>query len=164
MPLDMRTIKEAVTAKQVAELYGLKFDRRGLKAICPWHNDHKPSLSFRGNRCHCFVCNIDGDAIDLTSQIFGISNVDAAKRLQGDFGVGGEIDYASIAKAKAAAYRRKQQEKADAQRYNHLCRVERDTRDALMKFSKDDAWDNPQFVELLKEFALAQDTLNGWGD
>jgi hypothetical protein len=40
----IEAVSEAVTAKQAATLYGLKFDRRG-KAVCPWHADHKPSHS-----------------------------------------------------------------------------------------------------------------------
>lgn len=37
------------------------------KAICPFHNDHTPSLliSTKRNRVHCFSCGTDMDVIDL---------------------------------------------------------------------------------------------------
>ena len=160
--LQIQSIREAVTAKQAAELYGLKFDRRGLKAVCPWHNDHKPSLSFKGSRCKCFSCNNGGDAVDITAQIFGITPLEAAKRLQGDFGVGCEIDNASIAKAKAAQKAKELAKAAENKRYDRLCRYERNAYKALLAFDKETAWDNPQFVKLLRVYATAQDALNGW--
>lgn len=160
--IQIQSIREAVTAKQAAELYGLKFDRRGLKAVCPWHEDHKPSLSFKGSRCKCFACNNGGDAVDLTAQIFGISTQEAAKRLQGDFGVGVEINTASIAKAKAMQRERERKRAAEIRKYDYLCKVERNNREALKAFDLETAWDNPKFVALLRAFAKAQDTLNGW--
>lgn len=36
-------VKERVTAKQVAERYGLKVERNGM-ACCPFHNDKHPSM------------------------------------------------------------------------------------------------------------------------
>ena len=160
--VQIQSIREAVTAKQAAELYGLKFDRRGLKAVCPWHNDHRPSLSFKGSRCKCFACNNGGDAVDLTAQIFGVSMLDAAKQLQKDFGVGTEIDRAGVAKAKALQRAREAAKAAENRRYDQLCKWERNSREALMAFDKDTAWDNPKFVQLLRVFAKAQDALNGW--
>ena len=49
----------------VAERLGL--DVRQHKALCPFHNDHHPSLSFsvRKNTYRCFVCDAHGGTIDL---------------------------------------------------------------------------------------------------
>ena len=49
----------------VAERLGL--DVRQHKALCPFHNDHHPSLSFnpRRNTYRCFVCDAHGGTIDL---------------------------------------------------------------------------------------------------
>ena len=159
--IQIQSIREAVTAKQAAELYGLKFDRRG-KAVCPWHEDHKPSLSFKGDRCKCFACNSGGDAVDLTVQIFGISIQDAAKKLQGDFGVDGELDMASIRRLNAQRRAREMAKAAADRRYDKLCQYERNNREALKAFDPETAWDNPRFVATLRAFARAQDTLNGW--
>ena len=63
----------------VAERLGLEV--RQHKALCPFHNDHHPSLSFnvRKNtyRCfvcdahgdRCFVCDAHGDTIDLVRHL-----------------------------------------------------------------------------------------------
>lgn len=160
--LQIQSIREAVTAKQAGELYGLQFDRRGLKAVCPWHEDHKPSLSFKGTRCKCFSCNNGGDAVDLTAAIFGISLVDAAKKLQADFGIGREIDTASIARLRAQQRERERQKAADNRRYNRLCEIERNSREALKAFDMETAWDNPKFRALLKAHCMAQEELDGW--
>ncbi len=49
----------------VAERLGLEVIRH--KALCPFHNDHHPSLSFnvRRNTFRCFVCDAHGGTIDL---------------------------------------------------------------------------------------------------
>ena len=54
-----REMKERVTARQVAERYGLKVSRNGM-ACCPFHNDKHPSMKIDQNyyclrgerRCH----------------------------------------------------------------------------------------------------------------
>ena len=49
----------------VAERLGLRVVRH--KALCPFHEDHHPSLSFstRRNTFRCFVCSASGGTIDL---------------------------------------------------------------------------------------------------
>lgn len=158
----IEAVGEAVTAKQAGELYGLRFDRRGLKAVCPWHNDHKPSLSFKGNRCKCFACNNGGDAVDLTAQILGVPLMDAAKRLQKDFGIGCAVDKVDLRQIRAKQLAKEREREAENRRYDYLCKVERNNREALRAFDQETAWDNPKFVALLKAFAKAQDELNGW--
>ena len=45
-------VKERVTARQVAERYGLKVRRNGM-ACCPFHNDKHPSMKIDQNY-YCF--------------------------------------------------------------------------------------------------------------
>ncbi len=49
----------------VAERLGLQVTRH--KCLCPFHEDHHPSMSFsvRRNTFRCFVCGEHGDTIDL---------------------------------------------------------------------------------------------------
>ena len=49
----------------VAERLGLEVVRH--KALCPFHDDHHPSLSFnvRKNTFRCFVCDAHGGTLDL---------------------------------------------------------------------------------------------------
>ena len=79
------TVKHAVTAKQAAELYGLEVDRHGM-ALCPFHEDHHPSMKL-DRRYYCFGCHANGDVIDFTARLFGISQKSAALKLARDFGV-----------------------------------------------------------------------------
>jgi hypothetical protein len=40
------------------------------------------------NRFHCFACGADGDVIDYTGKLFGLSPYDAARKLAADFDLG----------------------------------------------------------------------------
>ena len=79
------SIKAAVTTRQVAEHFGITVSRLGM-AICPFHDDHTPSLKL-DERYHCFGCGADGDAIDFTAKLVGISNFSAAQKLAEEFGI-----------------------------------------------------------------------------
>ena len=83
-----QTVKAAVTARQAAEMYGLKVGRNSL-ACCPFHHDKTPSMKI-DDRYYCFGCGVTGDAVDLTAQLLGLSLKDAALRLAADFGI--EVD------------------------------------------------------------------------
>lgn len=85
MPDDLfRACREAVTAEEAARRYGLTFDRRGW-ALCPFHPDKHPSMSFKAGRFRCWACGESGDAIDFTGKLFGLSPLDAVRRLDQDF-------------------------------------------------------------------------------
>ena len=79
------SVKQAVTTRQAAERYGLEVNRSGM-AICPFHEDHNPSLLL-DQRFYCFGCHAQGDVIDLAARLLGISNYSAAKQLALDFGI-----------------------------------------------------------------------------
>lgn len=79
------SVKQAVTTKQAAEAYGLEVDKHGM-AICPFHEDHHPSLKL-DERYFCFGCHATGDVIDFTARLFGISQKSAALKLAQDFGI-----------------------------------------------------------------------------
>ena len=36
-------VKQTVTTRQAAELYGIRVNRHGM-AVCPFHNDRNPSM------------------------------------------------------------------------------------------------------------------------
>ena len=59
------TLLRAIPIEDLASRLGL--DVRHHKALCPFHNDHHPSLSFnvRRNTYRCFVCDAHGGTIDL---------------------------------------------------------------------------------------------------
>jgi hypothetical protein len=76
-------VKGHLTARQVAENYGLKVRKNGL-ACCPFHSDRHPSMKIDKNY-HCFACGVGGDAIDYVSRLFGLSQYNAALKVIEDF-------------------------------------------------------------------------------
>lgn len=79
-------VKERLTARQVAEGYGLKVSRNGM-ACCPFHDDHHPSMKIDTNY-YCFSCGAKGDAVAYVAQMYGLSQYEAAKKINEDFGLG----------------------------------------------------------------------------
>jgi len=78
-------VKQHLTARYVAEHYGLAVNHHGM-ARCPFHDDHTPSMKV-DDRFHCFACGADGDVIDYTGKLFGLSPYDAARKVASDFGL-----------------------------------------------------------------------------
>ena len=76
-------VKEAVSTRDAASFYGIKVSRNGM-CQCPFHNDKHPSMKV-DNRFHCFGCGADGDVINFVQQMFGLSPLDATKKLIADF-------------------------------------------------------------------------------
>ena len=79
-------VKVGVTARQAAELYGIRTRKDGMEC-CPFHDDRHPSMKL-DKRYHCFGCQADGDVIDFTAGLFGLGLKDAAEKLAADFGIG----------------------------------------------------------------------------
>lgn len=67
--------------EQVAEALGLSV--RHHHALCPFHDDSHPSLSFNvgRNRYRCFVCDAHGGVIDLVMHCLGKDFVSACRWL-----------------------------------------------------------------------------------
>ena len=51
----------------VAERLGLRVERH--KCLCPFHDDHTPSLSFKKNKFKCWSCGESGDTISLAMKL-----------------------------------------------------------------------------------------------
>lgn len=80
-----QAVKEAIKTRDAAEFYGLKVNSSGM-AICPFHNDHDPSMKV-DQRFHCFGCRADGDVIDFTARLFNLNRREAAIQLAKDFDI-----------------------------------------------------------------------------
>lgn len=74
-----------VTAKAVAEHYGLSVRKNGM-ACCPFHNDKHPSMKI-DSRYYCFGCGAKGDAIDYVARLYDLSQYDAALKIIADMGL-----------------------------------------------------------------------------
>lgn len=146
------TVKQSVTTRQAAEMYGSKIRRNNMTS-CPFHNDRTPSMKV-DNRFHCFGCGADGDVIDFVSRLFGISNLEAAQKIASDFGTSYDMKSA-VTKPKKIICR-----KTDAQIYaeaeQRCFRVLSDYYHLLKKWEidyapniDDETW-HPLFVEALQ--------------
>ncbi len=83
----------AISILEVAQRLGAQLKRTGVtyKTLCPWHEDHSPSLTLYNNgsenRCHCFSCGNGGSVIDLVMQHEGWSFAEACQWLSKEFGI-----------------------------------------------------------------------------
>lgn len=129
-------VRQEVTAKQAAELYGMKFDRNG-RGYCPWHDDGRhPALSFDKNGwCHCFVCHTNGDAIMLTAQMLGIPLVDAAKRIKKDFHLDKPVDRRPSPSTKLRAKKRRDAKANFDRWWGNLCDVVHEADERLAEYT-----------------------------
>lgn len=128
-------IKGQVTARDAAEMYGLKFGQN-KRACCPWHDDTHPDLSFYDSGlCYCHACHQGGDSIALTAQIFGLSMVDAARKLNDDFNLGvnthGRISSAVRNQIEQRRIGKEKKLAAERQEWDFLCKVRQEAENRL---------------------------------
>ena len=69
----------------VAQRLGLNLGHH--KALCPFHNDHNPSLTFKKNKFKCWSCGERGDSISLVQKVLGKSFLDACRWLADEHNV-----------------------------------------------------------------------------
>lgn len=65
-------------------MFGMQIDRHG-KALCIFHNDTHPSMSFKDGYFKCFACGVHGDVIDLVSKLTGSTAIESARQLNDAF-------------------------------------------------------------------------------
>jgi len=97
--------REAVTAKEAALRYGIQIDRQG-KAVCPFHNDHHPSMTFRDGKYRCWACGAAGDSVDFTARLLGLDALGAVRRLNEDFSLALPLDRPPTDEERAQARQR----------------------------------------------------------
>ena len=78
---------QALPIEEVAAAMGLSVSRH--KALCPFHDDSNPSLTFsvRKNRYKCFVCDAHGGTIDLVMKYLNKNFLEACKWLSEEHSV-----------------------------------------------------------------------------
>lgn len=142
-------VRDTVTARQAAEAFGIRVNRSGM-ARCPFHDDRNPSMKV-DKRFHCFGCQADGDAIDFTARLFGLSKKDAAVKLADTFGISYEQSDHRVRDHPVIRQVRPEQEIKEAE--DHCYRVLCDYLHLLIRWkedyapkSPDEEWDD-RFVE-----------------
>lgn len=79
-------IKSSLAMHEVARFYGLEINRAGM-ACCPFHDDKTPSLKVYNDHFYCFGCGATGDQTGFVAKLFGVRQIDAAKKISEDFGL-----------------------------------------------------------------------------
>lgn len=165
----IRTVKSQITVPQAAERYGIIIGRNG-KAVCPFHNDHEPSLVMKERRYRCFGCGATGDVIDLTASLFGLRPGDAARKLAQDFEIHFTEESSKPQKpnkhtGERTKFRRQEIEKAFEIWKEQALEILSDYRRLLLHFREAYApciyqkdW-HPLFCESLNRFDAVDDTM-----
>ena len=65
----------------------LGFTVKHHKALCPFHDDHNPSLTFKKNKFRCWSCGASGDSISLVEKGLGKGFLDACRWLADEHNV-----------------------------------------------------------------------------
>ena len=144
-------VKQSVTAREAAELYGIAVGRGGM-ACCPFHDDRHPSMKVDA-RFHCFGCGADGDVIDFTARLYDLSPKEAAEKLAQDFG----LSYDSKAPPRRSYVRQKSEAQARKEKREHGWRVLTDYYHLLRKWEADyspktpDEDPHPRFLEAIQK-------------
>lgn len=83
--IDLQMLRD-LPIEEVAGRLGLQVTHH--KALCPFHNDRHPSLSFSvsHNRFRCFVCDAKGGTIDLVMKVLNKDFKEACRWLGGKEG------------------------------------------------------------------------------
>lgn len=111
-------VKARVSIRQAVEASEVKVNRRG-QFVCPFHNDTHPSASIKKDFFNCFVCGSGGDCISYTAKFYGLSNFNAAKKLNDDlclnipFGDTQELTTTDRLRMKRAKIEREQKRKQE---------------------------------------------------
>ncbi|WP_373222405.1 LPD16 domain-containing protein [Flavonifractor plautii] len=144
-------VKQSVTAREAAELYGIAVGRGGM-ACCPFHDDRHPSMKV-DTRFHCFGCGADGDVIDFTARFYDLSPKEAAEKLAQDFG----LAYDSKAPPRRSYVRQKSEAQVRKEKREHGWRVLTGYYHLLRKWEADyspktaDEDPHPRFLEAVQK-------------
>jgi len=85
--MQYNNLNESINLKSFFEKeYKLSFKKKGneLIALCPFHNDTKPSFSIntQKNMYNCFACNKGGNAVDIAKEYYKVEGIALIQKLE----------------------------------------------------------------------------------
>ena len=133
-------VEREVSAREAAELYGLKFDKNG-RGFCPWHDDgrHAALKFLDSGKCYCHACHHIGNAMDITAQLLGISTREAAERIRKDFHLNQPVDKRPDPSIQIERKRREDEKQQRDERWSRLCEVVREADERLATYTPETA-------------------------
>ncbi|WP_302954114.1 CHC2 zinc finger domain-containing protein [[Clostridium] scindens] len=151
-----REMKERVTARLVAERYGLKVSRNGM-ACCPFHNDKHPSMKIDQNY-YCFACGAKGDAVNYVAVLFGLSQFEAAKKINEDFSLEIPIGHPEVRRKQKSEIKKKEKVPTKEERIQFVQKKidgwAKDVADILFRYFR--------WLEFWKEFYKPESMEEEW--
>ena len=75
----------SLSCESVAQRLGMKVQHH--KALCCFHSDHTPSLTFKGHKFKCWSCGESGDSISFVMKVLGKDFLDACRWLADEHNV-----------------------------------------------------------------------------
>src|SRR5882672_3114028 len=83
--VDFKRVKELADVRIILERTGVEAKREGAEwvAICPFHDDHKPSLRVNATKklFVCFACKASGNILDYVVRKERVTLKEAARRI-----------------------------------------------------------------------------------
>ena len=152
-------VRQEITAKQAAELYGLRFDRAG-RGFCPWHEDgkHAALQFFPDGGCYCHSCHAYGDAIDITAAMLKLKPKLAAWLLYKDFHLNQPVDRRPNPETKRRAQQQRDAKAEFNKRWCYLCDVVHEAKAKLATYTPETI--DAEFNMLLSVMAKADTELD----
>ena len=131
-------VKNFLDLAVVLDYYGVQINKK-IFTLCPFHSEKTPSfkIDVNKNTYHCFGCGEHGTVIDFVMKYFGLTNIDAVRKLNQDFG----LSLMSETKPVQAA----------------ICLLVQDNKNLIADFEK---WEKQAFITLSSYFRA----LRFWGE
>lgn len=173
MPLRELLIKaeEMVTAKEVANMYGLEISRNKDYCKCPFHLEKTGSMYLKGHYLYCFGCGWSGNVVKFIQDYFGLDIKSALSKANLDFRLGLPLDREPTEREKQQATfkmidrkaeeeRKKAKEKALAKLWDEWTKADIDA----MKYAPktiDEEFDE-RYVRAIKQKELIQQKIDNF--
>lgn len=159
-PDPFQYVKENTDIIEVAQTYGLEVNNQN-KALCLFHPDNNPSMSFKGNYYHCFSCGAHGSVIDLVMELCELDKpIEAVKQINADFNLGLDLD--GDYKPDLELMQQREKEKATLKRFEawveqthaEYCRLSRYYWANIQKYKPNPLieWFHPLYVEAINQW------------
>lgn len=142
----IETIKQSVTAQDVAQALGIRVNRHG-RCQCPIHNgkDYNMRLYPGDGGYHCFVCGASGDVIHLVENVRQCSFLSAIEWINSAFHLSLPFDRPLDKNAAEAARRAKERKQTEREQRRAVERMEFDLYCIAGKFLADLELDKEQY-------------------
>jgi hypothetical protein len=77
-------VKNLLDLKSALEYYGISVSSQNFSS-CPYHQEKTPSFRVYSGSYYCFGCGESGTIIDFVMKYFGLTAIEAVKKLNEDF-------------------------------------------------------------------------------